>query len=135
MSSSVARQHILNAIEHLSWRADDNATIEAIGILTRRLEDALPTAAKVLVMPTRDRLDAYEREIAYYVAISFQPALANADPQVREVYLERARAGLRAAAKGINPRTDLDRRAHRDVQALMAWDDASREARVANGGW
>lgn len=35
--TAAARQTLLRAIEHLSWDADDGATLAAIALLTRRL--------------------------------------------------------------------------------------------------
>jgi hypothetical protein len=73
--------------------------------------------------------------VAYYVALSVNPAIRDAAPVVRAELVERVIAGWRAAVRGFTPLDALDAKAHGEALALMAYDDDQQRDRIRRGGW
>jgi hypothetical protein len=76
-----------------------------------------------------------ERLMAYYIALSVEPAIKDAAPEVRAQLVERVIAGWRAAVRGFAPLDALDAKAHGEALALMAYDDDQQRDRISRGGW
>lgn len=73
-----------------------------------------------------------ERLTAYYVALSVNPAIKDASPLVRDAFVDRVIAGLRAADRLDDA---LDAHGRDQSIALMRYDAEQRAARIALGGW
>ena len=92
--------------------------------------------ATVLDWPMRvvedDAWLTLERLQAYYVALSVNPEIVHAAAVVRDSYVDKVIAGLRAATK-LDGATDAKGR--EQCIALMRQDEQARRERVASGGW
>ena len=73
-----------------------------------------------------------ERIEAYYVALSFMPAIVDASPVARDAVIDKMIAGLRAARKLDD---ELDAKGRAQCIALMRYDAEQRAERLKRGGW
>lgn len=92
-------------------------------------------AAPATVLAFRSLAGENERVVAYYVALSVNPAIKDADPVVREQVVERVIAGLRQGVRGLAPLDALDSKAHFELLGLIAYDDEQQRERIRRGGW
>lgn len=93
------------------------------------------TAQTTNVLAFRSLAGDNERVMAYFIALSVNPAIKDAAPEVRAQLVERVIAGWRAAVRGFAPLDALDAKAHGEALALMAYDDDQQRDRARRGGW